>query len=128
MSPSTCITSVCISRLAFASAPSSRSPSLSELCAGLFCLLWAGCSPGVDLGRGGGIIANLIDFKAVVESMLSTEPEWRLRRAGTMIESIMMLLKKSAWDSFSCWETSPVYTCNRTILVTTVLLVLKEST
>ena len=38
-SPSTCITSVCTARLA--SAPSSRSPSLSEseLCTGLFCLL-----------------------------------------------------------------------------------------
>ena len=90
-SPSTCITSVCISRLA--SAPSL---SESELSTGPFCLLlWAGRSPGVDLGRGGGIIANLfgpIDFKAVLlESLLSTEPEWRLRRAGTMIESMMML-------------------------------------
>jgi hypothetical protein len=95
-SPSTCITSVCISRLA--SAPSSR--SLSELCVGLFCLLlWAGRSPGVDLGRGGGIIANLfgpIDFKAVIlESLLSTEPEWRLRRVGTMTESIEIQFERN---------------------------------
>lgn len=91
-SPSTCITSVCISRLA--SAPSL---SESELCTGPFCLLfWAGRSPGVDLGRGGGTTANLfrpIDFKAVMlESLLSTEPEWRLRRAGTTIESIIITI------------------------------------
>ena len=115
-SPSTCITSVCTSRLA----SSSRSPSLSELFVGLFCLLlWAGRSPGVDLGRGGGITVNLfvpIDFKAVVlESVLeSLLPECRLRRAGTMIESIMIL--KLQFESF-CWETSQMFRCKVCILV-----------
>ena len=72
------------------------SPSESELCVGLFWRRrWAGRSPGVDLGRGGGSMPStdkkcfgLRVMSRECESLLSIDPEWRRRRAGTVVPSI----------------------------------------
>ena len=81
------------------------------------------------MGRGGGITASLfgpVGLKVVLlESLLSTEPEWRLRRAGTIIGSMLL---KSNLDNFSCWgDYSNVVVSVKLVYLTIVTVRFLES-
>ena len=108
---SICITgsTVWVDTCSFSRSSPSMSPSSnSSLLVGLFCRLrCVGRSPGVDFGRGGGTIPSLVtsdgfsrfkNLRGVWVSLVSMEPEWRLRRAGT----VAIFLSGSILVRFHC--------------------------